>query len=178
MLVFCCTVCCTPFFVGLLQHCVFRYRRNCVGGERLGRRAALRKTALGVLLKSLRRQRTRLAIIEGPHKLAFSLKHYDRDIFTYETEGENTTGATGVTFTIRADGKATTVVVENLNVRGEGMFKRVAAVQSSSNTTPPDAATSEFAGLVDIASGRKMYLECRGAGTPNYDFRVGLSQYQ
>jgi CubicO group peptidase (beta-lactamase class C family) len=86
-----------------------------------------------------------LAIIEGPHKLAFSLKHYDRDIFTYETEGENTTGATGVTFTIGADGKATTFVVENLNVRGEGMFKRVAAVQSSSNTTPPDAATSEFA---------------------------------
>jgi hypothetical protein len=65
-----------------------------------------------------------LAIVEGPHKLTFPLRHYDRDVFTYETEGENAAGVTGATFTIGADGKATTVVVENLNVRGEGMFKR------------------------------------------------------
>jgi CubicO group peptidase (beta-lactamase class C family) len=68
-----------------------------------------------------------LAIIEGPHELTFPLKHYDRDIFTYETEGENAVGATGVTFTIGPDGKATTVVVENLNVRDEGTFKRTSA---------------------------------------------------
>ncbi len=68
-----------------------------------------------------------LAIIEGPHKLTFPLKHYDRDVFTYKTEGENAVGASGVTFTIGADGKATTVVVENLNVRGEGTFKRPSA---------------------------------------------------
>ena len=36
-------------------------------------------------------------------------KRYDRDLFTYETEGENAVGGTGVTFTIGADGKATTV---------------------------------------------------------------------
>ena len=66
-----------------------------------------------------------LAIVEGPQKLNFPLKHYDRDLFTYKTEGENAVGETGVTFTIGADGKATTVVVENLNVRGEGTFKRV-----------------------------------------------------
>jgi len=65
-----------------------------------------------------------LAIVEGPRKLAFPLKHYDRDLFTYETEGENAVGTTGVTFTVGADGKATTVVVENLNLRGEGMFKK------------------------------------------------------
>lgn len=65
-----------------------------------------------------------LAIIEGPRQLPFPLKHYDRDIFTYKTEGENAVGVTGVTFTIGVDGKATTVVVENLNARGEGMFKR------------------------------------------------------
>jgi CubicO group peptidase (beta-lactamase class C family) len=64
-----------------------------------------------------------LAIVEGPHKRVFPLKHYDRDIFTYETEGENAVGATGVTFTIGPDGKPATVVVENLNVRGEGTFK-------------------------------------------------------
>ena len=53
------------------------------------------------------------------------MKHYDRDVFTYKTEGENAAGENGVTFTIGADGKATTVVVENLNVRGEGTFKRL-----------------------------------------------------
>ena len=69
-----------------------------------------------------------LEIIEGPRKTAFPLRHYDRDIFTYQTEGENAVGASGVTFTIGPDGKATTVVVEALNVRGEGTFKRSAAV--------------------------------------------------
>jgi hypothetical protein len=68
-----------------------------------------------------------LAIIEGPHKLTFPLKHYDRDVFTYKTEGENAVGESGVTFTIGADGKAATVVVENLNVRGEGTFNRQSA---------------------------------------------------
>ena len=68
-----------------------------------------------------------LAIVEGPARLIFPLNHYDRDIFTYKTAGENAAGATGVTFAIGAGGKATTVVVENLNVRGEGIFKRVTA---------------------------------------------------
>ena len=71
-----------------------------------------------------------LAIVEGPHKLTFPLKHYDRDLFTYETEGENAVGVTGVTFTLGADGKATTVVVENLNLRGEGTFKRPSLVEA------------------------------------------------
>src|ERR1700726_3053541 len=31
----------------------------------------------------------RLAIVEGPHKLSFPLKHYNRDTFTYKSEGEN-----------------------------------------------------------------------------------------
>jgi hypothetical protein len=52
------------------------------------------------------------------------MKHYDRDTFTYETEGENAVGRSGVTFTVSPDGKATQMVVENLNVRGEGIFKR------------------------------------------------------
>jgi Domain of unknown function (DUF3471) len=66
-----------------------------------------------------------LAIIEGPEKKAFPMKHYDRDTFTYETEGENAVGASSIIFTIGADGKACDVLVENLNVRGEGTFKRV-----------------------------------------------------
>jgi Domain of unknown function (DUF3471) len=64
-----------------------------------------------------------LAIVEGPLKLTFPLKHYDRDLFTCDSEGETT----GVTFTIGADGKATTVVVEDLNLQGDGTFKRRSA---------------------------------------------------
>ncbi len=66
-----------------------------------------------------------LAIAEGPQNKTFPMQHYDRDTFTYETAGENAVGRTGVTFTIGPDGKAYEVVVENLNVRGEGTFKRV-----------------------------------------------------
>jgi CubicO group peptidase (beta-lactamase class C family) len=65
-----------------------------------------------------------LAVIEGPHKSTFPLKHYDRDTFTYQTEGENAAGATGATFTIGPEGKATTLIVQHLNVRGEGTFQR------------------------------------------------------
>jgi CubicO group peptidase (beta-lactamase class C family) len=67
-----------------------------------------------------------LAIVEGPKNKTFPMKHYDRDTFTYETEGENAVGTSGITFTIGPDGKATHVLVENLNVRGEGTFERVA----------------------------------------------------
>src|SRR2546430_1597272 len=63
-----------------------------------------------------------LAILQGPKNKTFPMKHYDRDTFTYETEGENAVGRSGITFTIGPDGKATQVLVENLNVRGEGIF--------------------------------------------------------
>jgi CubicO group peptidase (beta-lactamase class C family) len=68
-----------------------------------------------------------LAIVEGPQNKTFPMKHYDRDTFTYETEGENAMGASGITFAIGANGKALQVLVENLNVRGMGTFLRVAA---------------------------------------------------
>jgi CubicO group peptidase (beta-lactamase class C family) len=68
-----------------------------------------------------------LAIVQGPKNKTFPMKHYDRDTFTYETEGENAVSRSGITFTIGPDGKATQVLVENLNVRGEGAFKRVLA---------------------------------------------------
>jgi CubicO group peptidase (beta-lactamase class C family) len=66
-----------------------------------------------------------LAIVQGPKNKTFPMEHYDRDTFTYETEGENAVGRSGITFAIGPDGKATQVVAENLNVRGEGVFKRV-----------------------------------------------------
>src|SRR5216684_4857245 len=68
-----------------------------------------------------------LAIVQGPKNKTFPMKHYDRDTFTYETEGENAVGTSGITFTIGPDGKAKHVLVENLNVRGEGSFKRLPA---------------------------------------------------
>ena len=66
-----------------------------------------------------------LAIVEGPNNMMFALKHYNRDIFTYKTAGENAVGTTGVYFTIGADGKATSVRVENLDVDNSGSFTRV-----------------------------------------------------
>jgi CubicO group peptidase (beta-lactamase class C family) len=66
-----------------------------------------------------------LAIVQGPKNKTFPMKHYDRDTFTYETEGESAVGMSGITFTIGPDGKATQVAVENLNVHGEGSFKRI-----------------------------------------------------
>jgi CubicO group peptidase (beta-lactamase class C family) len=65
-----------------------------------------------------------LAIVEGPRNKTFPMQHYDRDTFTYETGDENGVGRSGVTFTIGPDGKANQVLVENLDVRGEGSFKR------------------------------------------------------
>ncbi len=67
----------------------------------------------------------RLAIVQGPKNKTLPMKHYDRDTFSYETEGENAVGRSGITFTVGPDGKAAQVVVENLNVRGEGTFKCV-----------------------------------------------------
>jgi len=61
----------------------------------------------------------------GPKKLAYSLTHYHRDVFCYETGGENAVGLSGATFTIGADGKAASVVVENLNSDGLGASTRV-----------------------------------------------------
>ncbi len=66
-----------------------------------------------------------LAIVEGPSNKTFSMQHYDRDTFTYQTEGENAVGRSGITFAIGSDGKANQVAVENLNVHGEGTFTRV-----------------------------------------------------
>jgi CubicO group peptidase (beta-lactamase class C family) len=67
-----------------------------------------------------------LAIVQGPKNKTLPMKHYDRDTFTYQTEGENAVGRSGITFTVGPDGKSAQIVVENLNVRGEGVFKRIA----------------------------------------------------
>lgn len=65
-----------------------------------------------------------MALIEGPNKTAFPLKHYDRDTFTFVPRGENSPGTSGVTFTIGASGEASSVTVEYLNENGQGVFQR------------------------------------------------------
>lgn len=70
-----------------------------------------------------------LAILEGPHKMSFPLKHFDRDTFTYLPPGENSPGTSGVTFNVNPKGIASQVVIENLNEIGEGTFIRKNAEQ-------------------------------------------------
>jgi CubicO group peptidase (beta-lactamase class C family) len=66
----------------------------------------------------------KLAIVQGPKDMTFAITHYDRDAFSYVTEGESAVGTAGITFTLGADGKAAEVVVENLDIHGEGTFVR------------------------------------------------------
>jgi CubicO group peptidase (beta-lactamase class C family) len=67
-----------------------------------------------------------LELVAGPHGMRFPLRHYDRDTFTYLPPGENSPGVSGVNFRIAPDGKATSVMLENLNEYGQGIFRRPA----------------------------------------------------
>jgi CubicO group peptidase (beta-lactamase class C family) len=53
-----------------------------------------------------------------------AMTHYDRDTFTYEIFSENLSGPSGISFAIGTDGKAKSVIVENLNGNGQGLFIR------------------------------------------------------
>jgi CubicO group peptidase (beta-lactamase class C family) len=60
----------------------------------------------------------------GPKKRAFSLRHWDRDMFLYQPAGELAAGLSAVTFWVAPDGTAGRVVVENLDLHGQGTFIR------------------------------------------------------
>ncbi|MEU7898904.1 serine hydrolase [Nonomuraea sp. NPDC049152] len=60
----------------------------------------------------------------GPQGMAFPLRHYDGDTFSYVTQGENAVGLSGVRFTVREAGQATAVTVEHLNQNSLGTFIR------------------------------------------------------
>src|SRR4029078_1049973 len=47
-----------------------------------------------------------------------------------------------------------------------------AGTQAASPAATP-AAAGDFAGLVDIGGGRKLWLECRGAGSPTVILEAG-----
>lgn len=66
-----------------------------------------------------------LVLLLGAQKKAFPLRHYNRDVFLYQPEGENAFGLSAVTFTIGADETGTNVVIEDLNILNQGTFQRV-----------------------------------------------------
>ncbi len=69
-------------------------------------------------------QKNSLRMQIGAKPLTFELRHFDRDTFLYQPVGEMAGGLSAVTFTIGPDGRAAQIVLENLNVGGQGAFLR------------------------------------------------------
>jgi CubicO group peptidase (beta-lactamase class C family) len=65
-----------------------------------------------------------LVLRMGPKKKSYRLRPWDRDVFLYQPTGEMAGGLAGVIFRLGPDRKAAGVLVENLNVHGQGMFAR------------------------------------------------------
>jgi CubicO group peptidase (beta-lactamase class C family) len=61
----------------------------------------------------------------GPKPLEFALSHYDRDVFFYQPTGESAGGPAGLRFSINPARQADRVLIENLNIHGQGSFTRV-----------------------------------------------------
>ena len=66
-----------------------------------------------------------LVLQRGAQLTPFPLTHYDRDVFSYQPTGEMAYGLSGVTFTLGPDGKASRVVIEDLDIYGAGTLGRV-----------------------------------------------------
>lgn len=65
-----------------------------------------------------------MTMSQGPKPILFPMTHWDRDTFTYVTQGESGRVTAGVAFSVGPDGKAFSVSVENLNRQGQGVFVR------------------------------------------------------
>lgn len=68
----------------------------------------------------------------GPKPMVFELRHYDRDVFLYQPVGESAGGVSGVCFSIDPTRQADRVLIENLNIHGQGTFSRVKAAPNPS----------------------------------------------
>ena len=60
----------------------------------------------------------------GPRLNSFPLTPVSGDVFRYQPAGENADGPSAVTFTVGADGRATAVRIDNLNLEGQGTLQR------------------------------------------------------
>jgi hypothetical protein len=65
-----------------------------------------------------------LALVIGPKRMELPLSHWDANTFSYFPPGENGNGITAIDFVMGADGRATTMTVENMNTGKLGVFKR------------------------------------------------------
>lgn len=57
--------------------------------------------------------------------ITVSLKHFDRDNFTFDMLRENIMSNNGVTFAVGGDGKAESLTIDTFNQDGQGRFERV-----------------------------------------------------
>jgi CubicO group peptidase (beta-lactamase class C family) len=60
----------------------------------------------------------------GPKKTTFHLRHWDRDVFLYQPEGEMAGGLSAITFSVGPERRGLRVVIENLDLHGQGAFVR------------------------------------------------------
>jgi len=75
-------------------------------------------------LKISQNQNT-LWLTVGPKNRQFKLAHFNRDTFTLQTEGENSTGVTPVIFSIDSNGMAESVYIKAYDEGSYGLFKRM-----------------------------------------------------
>lgn len=66
-----------------------------------------------------------LQLLLGPDRLSRPLTSLGQHRFSYEPVGENNTGPSAVTFSLGADGRPTTVRIDNLNSQGMGTLQRL-----------------------------------------------------
>ena len=62
----------------------------------------------------------------GPKKMEMPLRHWDRDYFYFQSSSETLFGASGASFQIGPDGKASRLTLNAFNRGGLGVFTRVA----------------------------------------------------
>jgi hypothetical protein len=56
-----------------------------------------------------------LSMTQGPGPSRFDLRHFDRDVFTYQPIGENAAGRSAVSFAVGADQKAVCQAARRVN---------------------------------------------------------------
>ncbi len=73
---------------------------------------------------SVRSQGDGLVLQLGPRQDLYPLTHVSADTFRFQPSGENAYGPSAVVFGIGADGRASRVRLDNLNLYGQGVFVR------------------------------------------------------